>query len=110
VSLDKIVEAAEGDFVPAILADDSASPEQQALLQTMLAALRSVITEELTDKQRQAMVATLVLGMPLEEVARRMGTNRNALYKLLHDARKRVKKRMLARGLSTEDLLAAAGS
>ena len=110
VSLDKIVEAAEGDFVPAVLADDSASPEEQAVLQTMLETLQTVIAEELTGKQRQALVAILVQGMPLEEVARRMGTNRNALYKLLHDARRRLKKRLLAQGLSTQDLLAAARS
>jgi len=46
-------------------------------------------------------------GMPLEEVARRMGTNRNALYKLLHDARRRLQKRMIAEGLSAQDVLAA---
>ena len=47
--------------------------------------------------------------MPLEEVARRMGTNRNALYKLLHDARQRLKKRMMAEGLSPQEVLAAFG-
>jgi len=36
-----------------------------------------------------------------------MGTNPNALYKLLFDARKRLKQRMLARGLSPEDILSA---
>ncbi len=46
-------------------------------------------------------------GMPMEEVARHMDTNRNALYKLLFDARKRLKERMLARGLSAQDVLAA---
>ncbi|HUW12513.1 MAG TPA: sigma factor-like helix-turn-helix DNA-binding protein [Anaerolineae bacterium] len=76
----------------------------------MLETLQTVIAEELTGKQRQALVAILVQGMPLEEVARRMGTNRNALYKLLHDARRRLKKRLLAQGLSTQDLLAAARS
>jgi len=110
VSLDKIIEAGEGDFVPDMLADDSASPEEQALLQTMLDTLQSVIAEELTDKQRQAVIAALIQGMPLEEVARRMGTNRNAIYKLLHDARRRLKKRLLAQGLSSQDILAAAGS
>jgi RNA polymerase sigma-70 factor (ECF subfamily) len=45
--------------------------------------------------------------MPLEEVARRMGTNRNAMYKLLHDARQRLKKKMEEEGLSAEDVLAA---
>jgi RNA polymerase sigma-70 factor (ECF subfamily) len=107
VSLDKLTEAAEGDFVPDFLADSSASPEEQAVQRTMLDKLQQIIAEELTDKQRRALVATRVLGMPLGEVARRMGTNRNALYKLLHDARQRVKKRMLAQGLSPQEMLAA---
>jgi RNA polymerase sigma-70 factor (ECF subfamily) len=38
--------------------------------------------------------------MPLEAVAERMGTNRNTLYKLLHDARKRLKQRMATEGPS----------
>ena len=109
VSLHKIVAAAVGYFVPNVLADDSATPEEQALLQTMLDTLQSVIAQELTEKQRQAMVATLIQVMPLEEVARRMGTNRNALYNLRHDARQRLKKRMIAQGLSPQDMLAAAG-
>lgn len=64
------------------------------------------MVEELTDRQRQALVAAEIEGMPLEEVARRMGTNRNALYKLLHDARRRLKRRMIAEGISPQDLLA----
>jgi RNA polymerase sigma-70 factor (ECF subfamily) len=36
-----------------------------------------------------------------------MGTNRNALYKLLHDARQRMKARLEEEGLSPEDVLAA---
>ena len=46
-------------------------------------------------------------GMPTEEVARRMDTNRNALYKLMHDARRRLKQRMEAEGVSLEEALAA---
>ena len=72
----------------------------------MIEHLQSVISEELTDKQREVLVATRIHGMPLEEVARRMGTNRNALYKLLHDARKRLKSRLEEEGLSPEDILA----
>jgi RNA polymerase sigma-70 factor, ECF subfamily len=45
--------------------------------------------------------------MPIAEVARRMGTNQNALYKLLHDARKKLKVRMEAAGLPPQDVLAA---
>lgn len=65
-----------------------------------------MIAEELTDKQRMAMLAVMQGGMPLQEAAERMGTNRNALYKLLHDARQRLQKRMLREGLSPDDLLA----
>ena len=61
--------------------------------------------EQLT--MRSTMVAVMFQGMPLEEAARRMGTNRNALYKLMHDARKRLKKRMEAEGLSAQDVLGA---
>jgi RNA polymerase sigma-70 factor (ECF subfamily) len=69
--------------------------------------LHRLIATELTDRQRQALVAVRIGGMPLEEVAHRMGTNRNALYKLLHDARQRLKKKMEEEGLSAEDVLAA---
>ncbi len=44
--------------------------------------------------------------MPFEEVARRMGTNRNALYKLIHDTRLRLKQRLSQEGLTVNDVLA----
>ncbi len=97
-------------FIPDMLADPSAGPEQQAIQRMLLSTLGRIIATELTDRQRQALVAARIHGMPLEEVARRMGTNRNALYKLLHDARQRLKKRMMAEGLSPQDVLAAFGS
>jgi RNA polymerase sigma-70 factor (ECF subfamily) len=110
VSLDDLGVREDTDFIPETLADPSAGPEQQTLQHAMLSTLHRLIDTELTDKQRQALVAAQIHGMPLEEVARRMGTNRNALYKLLHDARQRLKKRMLAEGLSPQDVLAAFGS
>lgn len=110
VSLDDLIASYDLDFVPDMLVDPSAGPDQQATQQIFLNTLRRLIATELTDKQRQAMVAVRIHGMPLEEVARRMGTNRNALYKLLHDARQRLKRKMEAEGLSPEDILAAFGS
>ena len=107
VSLDGIVEAQDMDFVPDMMIDPSAGPDQQATQRIFLETLQRLISAELTDKQRQALIAVRVQGLPLEEVARRMGTNRNALYKLLHDARQRLKRKMEAEGLSAEDVLAA---
>jgi RNA polymerase sigma-70 factor (ECF subfamily) len=66
-----------------------------------------MMQEDLTERQRTAMMAIMAGGMPLEEVARRMDTNRNALYKLLHDARKRMRDRLLEKGLSPQDVLDA---
>ena len=97
----------EGDFTPAILTDLSPSPEQRTTRQLMLEMVQRIIMEELTDRQRTAMMAVMQGGMPLAEVARRMGSNRNALYKLLHDARRRLKKRVMALGMSPQDMLAA---
>ena len=89
------------------LADPQLTPEQVAFQNMVLANLRCTIDEELTDRQREAVVAVILEGMPIAEVARRMGTNQNALYKLLHDARKKLKLRMEAAGLSPQDVLAA---
>ena len=87
-------------------ADTQRSPEQQALQNTVLRELRRLVDEELTDKQREAVVAVILEGMPISEVARRTGTNQNALYKLLHDARTKLKRRMEAAGISSKEVLA----
>jgi len=110
VSLDSLTEDMDGDFSPTFMADPSRSPEDQAMLATLWESMRRIIDEELTDRQREALVAVRFHGMPLEEVALRMDTNRNALYKLLHDARKRLKERMMAEGMSPEDLLETLGA
>jgi len=107
VSLDELTENTPGEGPRGILAAHEAGPDIVAEQSDMMEHLQSVISEELTDKQREVLVATQIHGMPLEEVARRMGTNRNALYKLLHDARQRLKARLKEDGLSTEDVLAA---
>lgn len=111
VSLEDLVAPySDGDLTPSVLADEAPSPEQRVTQQLLMEMVQRMIAEELTERQRQATTAAVIGGMPLEEVARRMGTNRNALYKLLHDARQRLQKRMFARGLSPEDVLAAFAS
>ena len=110
ISLDGLVESQGLDFVPDMLVDQSAGPDTQATQRIFLETLQRLIATELTEKQRKALIAVRIHGMPLEEVARRMGTNRNALYKLLHDARQRLKRKMEVEGLSPEEVLAAFGS
>jgi RNA polymerase sigma-70 factor (ECF subfamily) len=86
-------------------AESQLTPEQLALQDTVLQELRRMVDEELTDRQREAVVAVLLEEMPISEVARRMGTTQNALYKVLHDARKRLKGRMEAAGISPKEML-----
>ena len=88
-------------------ADTQLTPEQLTFRNMVLGELRRMVDEELTDRQREAVVAVLLEGMPVSEVARRMGTNQNALYKLLHDARRKLKRQMEAAGLSPQEVLAA---
>jgi RNA polymerase sigma-70 factor (ECF subfamily) len=103
---DLMAEHEDSDFTPAVLTDQGPDPGQIAQRTMMMEKIQRMIAEELTDKQRQAMMAVMQGGMPLQEVAQRMGTNRNALYKLLHDARQRLQKRMLREGLTPDDVLA----
>ncbi|HEX5914236.1 MAG TPA: sigma factor-like helix-turn-helix DNA-binding protein, partial [Rubrobacter sp.] len=86
--------------------DPHLTSEQLALQNTVLGELRRMIDEVLTDRQREAVVAVILEEMPISEVARRMGTNQNALYKLLYDARKKLKRQMEASGLSAKEVLA----
>jgi RNA polymerase sigma-70 factor (ECF subfamily) len=86
--------------------DQGQSVEKSIENKEMMHMLQQVMQHELTDKQRKALMAVAVQGMPLEEVARRMGTERNALYKLLHDARLKLKKHLEKQGLTPLEILA----
>jgi RNA polymerase sigma-70 factor (ECF subfamily) len=109
VSLEALAEGEEGfNAAPGVMRDaQAAQPERLVESGDLMQRVQRIIAEELTEKQRQAMAAVAVQGMPLEEAARRLGTNRNTLYKLLHDARLRVKRRLAREGLTPEDALAA---
>lgn len=106
ISLDNLVPEDSLDFTPNFLADKTNLPEQAAAQQQILEWLTQLINEELSDKQKKAIIAVMIHKVPLEEVARRMNSNRNALYKLIHDARKKLKTRLLADGTNVDELLA----
>lgn len=97
----------QGDYTPPVLADLSTNPEITTSQALLMEKVVQVIQEELTDKQRTAITAILAGGMPIEEVAQRMNSNRNALYKLIHDARKKLKTRLEAEGLTPQEILAS---
>jgi RNA polymerase sigma-70 factor, ECF subfamily len=80
-------------------------PETHVERKDAIDIVMNLIQQELTDKQRRAMLAIGVKGVALEEVARSMNTNRNALYKLMHDARLKLKSALEEKGLTVGELL-----
>lgn len=64
----------------------------------LVEAVRDAINTTLSARQRQVFTA-LVQGVPLETLADELNTNRNALYKTMFDARKKLRTRLMASGL-----------
>ena len=106
ISIEDLLPEDSGDFTPLVLSDPSPDPDKRATQESLLRMIDQILTEDLTERQRSALLAILHGGMPLEEVAQRMDTNRNALYKLLHDARKQMRSRLQEKGFSPEEVLA----
>lgn len=101
-SLDELT--ANGDFIAAksnLVTDAPPNPEQAAERDDVLAKIDDAFKAALTERQYQALVAVALDGVPMDVVAERMGTNRNALYKLIHDARRKLKAHLESQGLST---------
>jgi RNA polymerase sigma-70 factor (ECF subfamily) len=105
-SLDELTENEDIPPPQGLLADSQAGPDVSAERADMLARVRRVIEEELTDRQRQALVLLGLQDMPMEDAARKLKTNRNALYKLLHDARLRLRTRLALEDISPHEVLA----
>jgi RNA polymerase sigma-70 factor, ECF subfamily len=106
VSLDEMIEGKESSDEPLDLPDQSPDVERSIEKKEMMTMLHMIMEQELTDKQRIALMAVAVQGLPMEEVARRMGTERNALYKLLHDARLKLKRHLEKQGMAPAEVLA----
>lgn len=73
-------------------------PEEAVQYRQLLAALHAGVDERLTPHQRQVFVAIVLDGVPLDVLADDLGTNRNALYKTLFDARRKLRAHLLANG------------
>ena len=72
--------------------------------ESVVRELYSLINHTLTERQRTALLAELK-GMPQVEIARQLGTSLNALYKLTHDARKKLKSGLESAGYTADELL-----
>ena len=77
-------------------------PDEQAEQSELLATLQRAIEDVLTPHQRQVLVALALNGVPIDVLAERLSTTRGALYKTLHDARRKLRKHLEESGLALE--------
>ena len=69
-------------------------PTDAAELHDLISAVRAAATKCLTDRQREVFTALVVEGIPLDALVTRMGTTRNAIYKVMFDARQKLRKEL----------------
>lgn len=109
-SLDSLLSSGpRPDTAANLFPDPAPSPEEHTSHRMAATIVTAIINNELTALQREAIQAIVLHGVPMEEAARQMRTNRNALYKLLHDARKKVRAELARRGLKAEQIIAELG-
>jgi RNA polymerase sigma-70 factor (ECF subfamily) len=79
-----------------------ASPDGQAEASELIDAVRDAIGEVLTAHQRAVLVAVALNDVPIDVLAERLGTTRGAVYKTLHDARRKLRARLAHEGLALD--------
>jgi RNA polymerase sigma-70 factor (ECF subfamily) len=89
------LDAGQWELLPDRLGVD---PQQHAEAAGILAEVRRVVEDELTAHQRRIFVAIVVDQIPLDALAARLGLQRNAVYKVIFDARRKIRRALVAKG------------
>ena len=84
-------------------AQPSDGPAVEAERAELMRALADCIGGELTPHQRQVLVSLAIDGVPIDVLSERIGTTRGALYKTLHDARRKLREALTDRGFELEN-------
>lgn len=107
VSLDELASSDDSNFFEGMLQDksDGIAPEQSAMQAEVQGILQDVIEHDLTENQRRVLMMMVFNDVPMDEVVRHFHTNRNAIYKMLHDARRKLKSGLQAHGLEVSETL-----
>jgi RNA polymerase sigma-70 factor, ECF subfamily len=87
-----------------LMADAGEGPQSQAETSELIQALKHSIDGCLTDHQREVLVALTLNRVPLDVLAERLNTTRGALYKTLHDARRKLRADLAMRGFTLDSI------
>ena len=85
-----------------VLSSAGLAPDAEAEQRELVATVQAAIDEVLTPHQRNVLVALALNGVPIDVLAERLNTNRGALYKTLHDARRKLRKNLEDSGFALE--------
>lgn len=105
-SLDDLT--ADGELSPnaaSVSSDAAPTPEEATERSDVMAKISAAFEDALTERQFKALDAVALKGIPMDIVAEQLGTNRNALYKLLHDARRKLRTHLETQGLSIDYMM-----
>jgi RNA polymerase sigma-70 factor (ECF subfamily) len=80
-------------------------PDEEIEQSELLTTLQQAIADVLTPHQRRVLVALALNGVPIDVLAERLNTSRGALYKTLHDGRRKLRRHLDERGLALETSL-----
>ena len=83
-------------------------PSHQAEWQDLLAALRRAVDTELSPRQRQVFIAIMVNAVPLDSLVIELGSSRGAIYKMMFDARRKLRAALAANGYMDFDTAGSA--
>jgi RNA polymerase sigma-70 factor (ECF subfamily) len=89
------LDAEQWDRFPDRLGRD---PHQHAEAACIIAEVRHVVDTEFTAHQRRIFIAVVVDGIPLNALAEKLDLNRNAIYKVIFDARRKIRRALTAKG------------
>jgi RNA polymerase sigma-70 factor, ECF subfamily len=87
-----------------LMADAGQSPQHQAEANELVLAITDSIDCCLTEHQREVLVALTLNGVPLDVLSERLNTTRGALYKTLHDARRKLRAELATRGFALDSI------
>ncbi len=85
------------------LASASLQPDKATEQAELLLAIQQAISHHLTPHQQRVLIALAVNGVPIDVLAERLNTTRGALYKTLHDARRKLRHELARTGLHLND-------
>lgn len=107
VSLDQLSSTEDSVLFERSMLDKASGPtlDQSVMQAEVREIIQHVIQHDLTEKQRRVLVLMVFNEVPMDEVVRELDTNRNAVYKLLHDARRKLKSRLQSHGFEPGETL-----